>query len=957
MSKQAFFIGQRWANTAETDLGIGIVTQVNDRTISLFFPAAEELRNYAKANAPLTRLQFHARDTIETQDGVRYRVLDRTEQDGLFFYEAEGENGEIKTLCETQVQGSSQMPEALKRLLLGQLDDFRNFSLRLKTWQLLANYDRHPAKGFMGARVDLIPHQFHIASTVSARSAPRVMLADEVGLGKTIEAGLIAHQQLISGKIGRVLILVPDSLVHQWLVEMRRRFNLPVRVLDQDQCEALCEQEQTDNPFLYEQLVLCSIQFLLHHKQWAEAALDTPWDLLVVDEAHHLAWEPGNASPAYTLVEQFSLRAKGLLLLTATPEKEGPESHFAQLHLLDPLRYAELPAFMEQQQRFNDIALIAEHLIDHDTLAAEHLEQLKVLLSDANSHRLITLLQADTGDKAGEALAARTLATRLLDQHGTGRALFRNTRASISGFPQRKLTRVRLPNPACYADLKINSLEDALYPEIDTPEGQWLAQDPRVSWLLETLKKRRKEKFLIICHHKDTACALQAQLHFKGGIQCSAFHEDLSLIERDRSAAWFASHEDAAQALICSEIGSEGRNFQFCHNLVMFDLPASIDQLEQRIGRLDRIGQKQDINIYTPYLGDTWQQHLLEWYDEGFGAFDKTESSHSVVFESLHAQFLVALEQDEHALDKLVKTTRARIDDLHERFIHGRNRLLEIHSKGDGSVQELLESVADSDNDPNLKEYMELVFSAYGVEEEDLSDTIILLRPGSSLEHNSFPSLPEDGVSATYQRAVALGREDIEFLSWDHPMVRNAMDMVLTSGKGSSVLSLLKNKQVKEGTVLLEVLYIVECPAPADLQIQQVLPPTPVRLLLDPKGRDLSAAVDTANLDKQLKRIKNDLAAPMLKEIQEPVNEMLAKCEALMDARMQQVREQALAEFDAYWENEARRLQALAQGMAQPADIAPQLAAVAQKREQGRKVLNSQCTSRLDALRIMISVG
>ncbi|HEX4940261.1 MAG TPA: SNF2-related protein, partial [Candidatus Kapabacteria bacterium] len=345
MSKQVFFIGQRWANTAETDLGIGIVTQVNDRTISLFFPAAEELRNYAKANAPLTRLQFHPRDTIETQDGTRYRVLSRTEQDGLFFYESEGENGEIKTLCETQVQGSSQMPEALKRLLLGQLDDFRNFGLRLRTWELLANYDRHPAKGFMGARVDLIPHQFHIAQTVSARTAPRVMLADEVGLGKTIEAGLIAHQQLISGKIGRVLILVPDSLVHQWLVEMRRRFNLPVRVLDQDQCEALCEQEQTDNPFLYEQLVLCSIQFLLHHKQWAEAALDTPWDLLVVDEAHHLAWEPGNASPAYSLVEQFSLRAKGLLLLTATPEKEGPESHFAQLHLLDPLRYAELPAF------------------------------------------------------------------------------------------------------------------------------------------------------------------------------------------------------------------------------------------------------------------------------------------------------------------------------------------------------------------------------------------------------------------------------------------------------------------------------------------------------------------------------------------------------------------------------------------------------------------------------------
>lgn len=953
MSKHTFNVGQRWANTAETELGIGIVTQVNERTITLFFPAAEELRNYAKLNAPLTRIEFHPRDTIETQDGARYTVLSRTEQDGLFFYEAQGEDGEQKTLCETQVQGSSQIPEALKRLLQGQLDDYRTFGMRLKTWELQSRYDRHPAKGFMGARVDLIPHQFHIARTVAARNAPRVMLADEVGLGKTIEAGLIAHQQLISGKVKRVLILVPDSLVHQWLVEMRRRFNLPVRVLDAEQCEALCQQEQTDNPFLFEQLVLCSIQFLLKHQQWAEAAQDSPWDLLIVDEAHHLAWEPGNPSPAYALVELFSRRAKGLLLLTATPEKEGPESHFAQLHLLDPLRYADLPAFVEQQNRFNDIALIAEHLIDHDKLQPTQLEQLKTLLSDADSHRLITLLQADTGDRSGEAMAARTLATRLLDQHGTGRALFRNTRASISGFPQRKLTRVRLPNPACYADLKINRLEDALYPEIETPEGQWLAQDPRVNWLLETLKKRRKEKFLIICHHKDTACALQAHLHFKGGIQCSAFHEDLTLIERDRSAAWFASHEDAAQALICSEIGSEGRNFQFCSNLVMFDLPSSIDQLEQRIGRLDRIGQKKDIEIYTPYLGETWQQRLLEWFDEGFGAFTKTEASHSVVFESRFENFLATLSQDDNALDRLIKTTQAQIAELHERFMHGRNRLLEIHSKGDGSVQELLDDVADSDNDPLLKDYMEQVFSAYGVEEEDLSDTIILVRPSASLEHNSFPALPEDGVSATYQRTVALGREDIEFLSWDHPMVRNAMDMVLTSGKGSSVVSLLKNKQIKEGTVLVETIYIVECPAPAELQISQVLPATPVRLLIDPKGRDLSAAVDTAALDKQLKRIKNDLAAPMLKEIQEPVNQMLAKGEGIMAERLQQLREAALQQFDAYWENEARRLQA----MQHQGDITTQLEAVKHKLEQGRRVLRDNTTVRLDALRIMIAVG
>ncbi|MCP5018820.1 MAG: RNA polymerase-associated protein RapA [Ketobacter sp.] len=950
MSEQVFHVGQRWSNTAETDLGIGIVTQVDERIVTLFFPNTEELRNYAQANAPLTRLEFHPRDMIETDDGTNYRVLTRHEEEGLYFYEAQSDDGEVKILCESQVQGSSSMPEPLKRLLQGHFEHYKTFGMRVKTWQLHSQYDQHPAKGFMGPRVDPIPHQFHIAQTVTKHSQARVMLADEVGLGKTIEAGLIAHQLLISGKVNRIIILVPDSLVHQWLVEMRRRFNMPVRVLDNDQCEALCEQQDTDNPFMYEQLVLCSIQFLLSNQRWAEAAMDSPWDLLIVDEAHHLAWQPDAPSPAYSMVEEFSLKAKSLLLLTATPEKEGPESHFAQLHLLDPLRYQDLPRFMEQQAKFNDIALIAEHLIDHESLTADQLNQLKQLLNDASSLSLIEQLEHNKADSH----AATTLATRLLDQHGTGRALFRNTRASISGFPQRELTRVRLKSPQAYQDLALTGFEDQLYPETHLPEAEWIAQDTRVEWLLDILKKNRSSKFLVICHHKNTACALQAHLHFKGGIQCSAFHEDLSLIERDRSAAWFASEEDGAQALICSEIGSEGRNFQFCHNLVMFDLPASIDLLEQRIGRLDRIGQKNDIQIYTPYLAETHQQNLLTWYDEGFNAFIKTESSHSVVFENLNQEFKAVISQDdEAALDALIDTTQQRIAELHERFVHGRNRLLEIHSRGDDSVEPLIEAVIGSDNDPHLKDYMEGVFNTYGVDEEDLSDDIVLIRPGTSLEHSSFPSLPEDGFSATYDRAVALGREDIEFISWDHPMVRNAMDMIITSGKGSSVMSLLKNKQIKEGTLLLEALFIVECPAPAELQLGQLLPATPVRLLLDQAGRDISAAVTTDALDKQLKRVKGDLITPMLKEIQDPVLAMLGKGNELMEARKQDMVEKAQAAFQSYWESEKQRLQALGN----PADNAKTLQDVDKRLQKGQELLAKNSQYRLDGIRIMITIS
>ena len=135
----------------------------------------------------------------------------------------------------------------------------------------------------------------------------------------------------------------------------------------------------------------------------------------------------------------------------------------------------------------------------------------------------------------------------------------------------------------------------ALHPETGHEEQDWIAGDPRVAWLQEQLRALRPQKVLVICAHKETAIALEHFLHLKAGIRCAAFHEDLSLIERDRAAAYFAEDASGAQALICSEIGSEGRNFQFAQHLICFDLPLHPDLLEQRIGRLDRIGQGSDI--------------------------------------------------------------------------------------------------------------------------------------------------------------------------------------------------------------------------------------------------------------------------------------------------------------------------------------------------------------------------
>ncbi|WP_438806294.1 helicase-related protein [Sodalis sp. (in: enterobacteria)] len=145
-----------------------------------------------------------------------------------------------------------------------------------------------------------------------------------------------------------------------------------------------------------------------------------------------------------------------------------------------------------------------------------------------------------------------------------------------------------------------------------------------MQWLVDFLLDQRQEKVLVICAHTGTALQLEQVLREREGIRAAVFHKGLSLVDRDRAAAYFASAEDGAQVLLCSEIGSESRNFQFASQMVMFELPFNPDLLEQPIGRLDRIGQNRDIQIHIPYLEQSAQEMLLRWYHERLDAFEHT---------------------------------------------------------------------------------------------------------------------------------------------------------------------------------------------------------------------------------------------------------------------------------------------------------------------------------------------
>ena len=268
-----FRTGQRWISDSEPELGLGTLLEYSDRLLTLSFPAVEQERVYARQDAPLTRARFAVGDRIEDRAGNRLRVEHVREHNGLLLYEGAQDDGSRFQLPEEELADTLRIQRPGQRLLAGQFDPPNWFDLRYRTLLALGHWQQSPVLGLAGPRIDLIPHQLYIAHEVANRPSPRVLLADEVGLGKTIEACLILHHLLITGRASRALILVPEPLVHQWLVELMRRFNLRFRIFDEETCQAIENSGEGDNPFHTEQLALCSLTLFRHNPERLSQAL------------------------------------------------------------------------------------------------------------------------------------------------------------------------------------------------------------------------------------------------------------------------------------------------------------------------------------------------------------------------------------------------------------------------------------------------------------------------------------------------------------------------------------------------------------------------------------------------------------------------------------------------------------------------------------------------------------
>jgi len=933
---QQYIPGQRWISDAELQMGLGTVISTEGRTVTVLFNASNETRLYSQQTAPLTRVRFTQGDRVPSHQGWFLTVETVFEESGLLIYSGLKDDGTKTELPETELDNFIQLNRPVDRLFTGQIDKDKWFELRYQTRLHNQRNAGSELTGLIGARTSLIPHQLYIAHEVANRYSPRILLADEVGLGKTIEAGLILHHQLQTERAKRVLIVVPESLVHQWLVEMLRRFNLHFSVFDEKRCESIEGKSEDDeayddveyeNPFLTEQLVICHLNFFLEHPERHQQALQAGWDLLIIDEAHHLQWSEHDVSPEYSCVEQLAKKTSGVLLLTATPEQLGKESHFARLRLLDPDRFPDLASFLAEENNYEPIAKAVEALLENHQLNQTLIDELLDIDSADDNRQLIETLQSADNNSELKTQTSNLLIDRLLDQHGTGRVLFRNTRETVKGFPEREVNPYPLDCPPQYYDcfnlFKDEFLSDAqllLSPELiyqaagnaDSPS--WIKIDPRISWLKDKLSELFPKKVLIITSSADSALDIVDALRTSSGIQSAVFHEGMSIIERDRAAAYFADKEYGCQVLVCSEIGSEGRNFQFAHHLVLFDLPLNPDLLEQRIGRLDRIGQQRTIQIHLPYLTESAQHTMFDFYQLGLNAFAHTCPVGHSVFSHVESALIKALhhgESDHVERIALIEDSKNKRIALTDALHKGRDRLLEYNSCRPHIAQQISEKALEADDDVSILAYLEDVFDCFGIESEEHGMDSMIIRPGDHMQSGSFPGLYEEGMTITWERETALSNEDIHYLTWEHPMVSGAMDLVLNNEQGNTAVTSITHEQIKAGTMLLECVFILETASNSSLQSSRYLPATSIRTLIDNNKKDCNDIVSHRYITQNRQHIKKKMANQVINAYGEEIRDLINNSEQLASQQAPQILQAAHKEAELTLTAEINRLKAL----------------------------------------------
>ncbi|WP_127082965.1 DEAD/DEAH box helicase [Dulcicalothrix desertica] len=485
---------------------------------------------------------------------------------------------------------------AMTALKQRQHDDIKYYNARNELFKLslMADYDQLVCLPALTA-IDKHWYQIETARKVLRQLGGRALLADEVGLGKTIEAGLILSEYLARGMIQSILILTPASLVSQWQLELASKFGISSITTDDDSRQQNPEEFWTAN-----QKIVASLNTAKSAKHYP-LVTSRSWDLVVVDEAHHLKnrntlnWKVVNA-----------LNKRFILMLTATPVQNSLVELFNLLTLLKP-------GLLKTEADFK-----REYVSSKNGRVPKNQEKLRSLMREVMIRNTRSLVDVQ--------LPKRFATTITVTPSDTEKKLYQDL-SNFLRVHSEDLDKLSRTNLLMRAGSSINALSESLKnlsKKLDNEElktlirraGQ-IKQVEKAKSLVELLKKS-SQKTIVFTTHRPTSAYL-AQIFTEAGIEFAEFLGDMTLKQKDAAIEAF---RDTVHVLLASETGGEGRNIQFANCIVNYDLPWNPMKIEQRIGRIHRIGQTQDVFIFNFCQKDSIEEYILRILHDKINMFE-----------------------------------------------------------------------------------------------------------------------------------------------------------------------------------------------------------------------------------------------------------------------------------------------------------------------------------------------
>ncbi len=723
-----------------------------------------------------------------------------------------------------------------------------------------------------GARVDLQPHQVSVVHRVVSNRPHRFLLCDEVGLGKTIEAGLVIKELRARGEAKRVLIVVPATLTRQWQFELKSKFNEVFPILNSDTVKWIASESRDENPFTRHDSVIVSKDWISQPDR-AKLVTQAAWDLVIVDEAHHARRHSNKKQTRlYNVVKDLTdivdYPDRSVLLLTATPMQLSSHELYSLVEMIDPALFTSEEGFNGHRNALPQLNELASTIDKSDDLTklppvTANLLSTWLEISRENAQKLL-----NDGNK-------ELILEELGKKHLLTEVLIRNRKAKVLGFKERRAHRwdVELTPKekeviaaiedyvedgyrnasssnfnsigflmTTYQKMTASSLRtirDSLHRRLNRLQGgplqeeaskeelipllEDLNEDPVESQILpgntsqgavntevdqiksiidmldeikvdskaevllanlEELAKSKVPKVLIFTEYRGTQDYL-AGLLSEAGWNVNLFHGSQTAQKKDDSVEAFRTGE-GRQILIATEAGAEGRNFQFCHMLINYDLPWNPMTVEQRIGRIDRMGQENTVMVFNFCVKDSIEERVLDVLERRINLFEATVGGLDPILGDvagdLREIMQKAREDRPAAIDDLGKRLEAQVEEARKADARLQDLFMDTKSYS-VNIAERIKGQQGLINAAIQEDFMKRLFKVHNTSikanEEFREYEVCFYDPFLKRHPELFRHEEDRRRRAVFRSDERPGAESVQYMAFGHPVVEAAMSDVV----------------------------------------------------------------------------------------------------------------------------------------------------------------------------------